>query len=54
MSQQNENNICQECGMMVQPKEFHPFEFCVLWKNGLDPRKLCKQIESLAKEVSHD
>jgi hypothetical protein len=33
------NNICQECGMIVEPMEFHPYEFCVLHKHGQDPRK---------------
>lgn len=38
------NNICQECGMIVHPAEFHPFEFCVLVKNGYDPRDLYNRV----------
>lgn len=43
-----EKSVCQECGMIVQPTEFHPFEFCILWKNGSDPRELYKKIENIA------
>jgi len=29
---------CQECGMNVDGREYHPYLFCVLFKNGIDPR----------------
>jgi len=38
------NLICRECGMTIKPKEFHPYEFCILWKNGQDPRELYQRI----------
>ena len=38
------SNICQECGMNVEPGEFHPYEFCLLYKAGQDPRALYKRI----------
>lgn len=29
--------VCQECGALTGPGEYHPFAFCVLIKAGLDP-----------------
>lgn len=43
-------NICQECGMTIKQDEFHPYEFCVLWKNRIDPRNLYKQIVKHEKD----
>lgn len=44
------NDICQECGMIVHPAEFHPIEFCVLWRNGYDPKNLFNRIVKLVEE----
>lgn len=32
---------CQECGMnTAAASEYHPIEYCVLYKEGFDPRQL--------------
>lgn len=41
----SKNNICHECGMLVNPSEYHPYEFCILQKNGQDPRRLYNEIK---------
>lgn len=31
-----EEIACGDCGMPINPMEFHPWVFCLLWKNGVD------------------
>lgn len=36
-------NVCQECGALTDPREYHPFAFCVLIKAGLDPEAVVRE-----------
>lgn len=39
------NRICTECNALLrQPGEYHPYEFCVLYKAGLDPWEAVQRI----------
>lgn len=29
--------ICQACGMEVEPDQYHPFEYCILYRAGINP-----------------
>ena len=33
---------CAVCGMNVRGDEFHPHMFCVLFRAGVDPRKISR------------
>lgn len=35
--------ICQECGIEVDEKEYHPLGFCVLYNAGIDPYDFIKE-----------
>jgi ribosomal protein L34E len=52
---------CQECGMRVESaREYHPYEFCVLYKAGQNPSRFYAEIrkrvldESPREEPTHD
>ena len=41
MQKQESSVTCQECGMnTATPTEYHPIEYCVLYREGYDPRHL--------------
>jgi hypothetical protein len=46
--------ICQDCGMNVEPNEYHPFEYCVLWRAGIDPRQFVERERSRLTPVAAD
>lgn len=43
---------CGECGMNVAAREFHPYWYCVLFKNGVDPRTIEAEAAAGQREVS--
>ena len=45
---------CLDCGYPCTSNEYHPYEYCVLYKAGIDPKKFVQQeikrISSVKKE----
>jgi hypothetical protein len=38
--------ICQGCGTGVEPDEYHPHAFCVLYNQGIDPYEFVREAVS--------
>ncbi len=36
-------NKCSECGYTCLPDEYHPYEYCVLVKAGIEPREFIQR-----------